>query len=93
MDGIISCDFMDQPCNSNCPLKIDGKCAYNGECRKMCVIYKATCKICNQSYIGQTQQKLKDHMGQHLNGVKKLVTKGTTWTLLQATLHITARKK
>jgi hypothetical protein len=43
----------------------------------MCVVYKATCKICNQPYIGQTQQKLKDHMGQHLNDVKKLVTKGT----------------
>jgi hypothetical protein len=43
-----------------------------------CVSYtKQTCKICNPSYIGQTQQKLKDHMGQHLNDVKKLVTKGT----------------
>jgi hypothetical protein len=77
MDGIISHDFMDRPCNCNCASKIDGKCAYNGECRKMCVVYKATCKICNQSYIGQTQQKLKDHMGQHLNDIKKLVTKGT----------------
>ena len=51
--------------------------SYNGECRKMCVIYKATCKICDESYIGQTQQKLKDCMGQHLNDIKKLVTKGT----------------
>jgi hypothetical protein len=41
----------------------------------MCVICKATCKICDESYIGQTQQKLKDQMGQHLNDVKKLVTK------------------
>jgi hypothetical protein len=77
MDGIISCDFMDRPCNCNCTSKIDGKCAYNGECRKMCVIYKATCKICDQSSIGQTQQKLKDCMGQHLIDVKKLVSKGT----------------
>jgi hypothetical protein len=38
---------------------------------------KATCKICDQSYIGQTQQNLKDCMCQHLNDVKKLVTKGT----------------
>jgi hypothetical protein len=52
MDGIISHDLMDRPCNCNCMSKIDGKCAYNGECRKMCVIYKATCKICNQPYIG-----------------------------------------
>jgi predicted GIY-YIG superfamily endonuclease len=41
----------------------------------MCVVYKATCKICDESYIGQTQQKLKDRMDQHLNDVKKLVTK------------------
>ncbi len=77
MDGIISRDFMDRPCNCNRASKIDGKCAYNGECRKMCIVYKATCKICNQPYIGQTQQKLQDCMGQHLNDVKKLVTNGT----------------
>jgi hypothetical protein len=35
MDGIISRDFMDRPCNCNRASKIDGKCAYNGECRKM----------------------------------------------------------
>jgi hypothetical protein len=31
---------------------------------------------CDESYIGQTQQKLKDRMGQHLNDIKKLITKG-----------------
>jgi hypothetical protein len=76
MDEIVSWDFMDRPCNCNCASKIDGKCAYNGECREMCVVYKATCRIFNEPYIGQTQQKLKDKMGQHLNDIKKLVTKG-----------------
>jgi hypothetical protein len=78
MDGIISWDFIDQPSATatSRASKINGKCAYNGECRKMCVVYKATCRICNEPYIGQTQQKLKDRMGQHLNDVKKLVTKG-----------------
>jgi hypothetical protein len=76
MDGIVSWDFMDQPCNCNRTSKIDGKCAYNGEWRKMCVVYKATCRVCNESYIEQTQQKLKDRMGQHLDDVKKLITKG-----------------
>jgi hypothetical protein len=42
----------------------------------MCVVYNATCKICDESYIGQTQQKLKDQMGQHPINIKKLVTKG-----------------
>jgi hypothetical protein len=76
MDGIVSRDFMDRPCNCNHASKINGKCAYNGECRKMCVVYKATCRVCDESYIGQTQQKLKDWIGQHLNDVKKLITKG-----------------
>jgi hypothetical protein len=35
-----------------------------------------TLLLCDESYIGQTQQKLKDRMGQHLNDVKKLITKG-----------------
>ncbi len=49
----------------------------------MCVVlYKATCKICDESYIGQTQQKLKDQMGQHLNDMKKLVTKGVKLDLV-----------
>jgi hypothetical protein len=37
------------------------------ESAEKCVVYKATCRICDKSYIGQTQQKLKDRMGQHLN--------------------------
>jgi hypothetical protein len=62
MDGIISWEFMDWHCNCNRASKIDGKCAYNGECRKMCVVYKATCRVCDE--------------GQHLNDIKKLITKG-----------------
>ncbi len=77
MDGIISHDFMDRPCNCNCASKIDGKCAYNGECRKMCVIYKATCKICDKSYIGKHNKNLRIIYGPASYDVKKLVTKGT----------------
>jgi hypothetical protein len=72
MDGIISRDFMDWPCNCKRASKIDRKCVHNKECRKMCVVYKATCKICDKFYIGQTQQKLKDQIGQHLNDIKNL---------------------
>jgi len=42
----------------------------------MCVVYKVTCRLCDQPYIGQTQQKLKNRMSQHLQDVKKLVVKG-----------------
>ena len=40
------------------------------------VIYKVTCKCCGKIYIGNTQQKLKDRMGQHFTDVKNLVEKG-----------------
>jgi hypothetical protein len=46
-----------------------GKCV---SCTKQSLSF-----CCDESYIKQTQQKLKDHMGQHLNDVKKLVTEGT----------------
>jgi len=75
MDGIVSRDFRDQPCNCNRASKIDGKCAYNEECRKMCVVYKVICQICDEPYIGQTQQKLKNRMGGHFQDVKDLVVK------------------
>jgi hypothetical protein len=92
MESYLATSWID-PATATAHQKIDGKCAYNGECRKMCVVYKATCKICNQPYIGQTQQKLKDCMGQYLNDVKKLVTKAQSQTLLQATSHSTVRNK
>jgi hypothetical protein len=46
------------------------------ESAEKCVWYTKQLARCDESYIGQTQQKLKDQMGQHLNDVKKLITKG-----------------
>ena len=42
----------------------------------MCVVYKVTCRKCKNFYIGNTQQRMKNHQGRHLDDVKKLVTKG-----------------
>ena len=75
MEGILSHNFMDLPCNCNKTMKLHGQCVYNGDCRKMCVIYKVTCRICDNFYIGNTQQKMKNWQGQHLDDVKKLVMK------------------
>jgi len=72
MKGIMSRDFMDLPCNCNAASKIDGKCIYKGDCRKMCVVYQAKCKICDEVYIGNTQQKMKERQGQHLHDVREL---------------------
>jgi len=66
MKDVVSRDFMDLPCNCNATSKIDGKCMYKGECRKMCVVYQVKCKLCNEVYIGNTQQKMKHRQGQHL---------------------------
>jgi len=76
--NIGSADFADLPCNCNRSSKVNGKCMYNGECRKSIVIYKAECAECKMCYIGNTQQKLKLRVNQHLNEVCALVNKGKT---------------
>ena len=40
------------------------------------MVYKVPCRECDEFYIGNTQQKMKNHQGQHLNDVKKLVLRG-----------------
>lgn len=62
MKGFKWLDFENIKCSSK--YKIQGKCNYNGECRHWILVYKATCKIYNMYYIGNTQQKLKLRMGQ-----------------------------
>ena len=69
-------DLMNRPCNCNKVNLINGNCVYNGECRKKCIVYQATCRICKVDYIGNTQQTFKDRMGGHFNDVQKKVTKG-----------------
>jgi hypothetical protein len=76
VDGIVFQDFMDWPCNCNCVSKIDGNVPTMEYRNFVCSMYKATWRICNEPYVGQTQQKLKDRMGQHINDIKKLVTRG-----------------
>ena len=71
-------DFADLPCNCNRSSKVNGECAYGGECRKSIVIYKAECKSCKMCYLGNTQQKLKLRINQHLGEVCKLVNTGKT---------------
>ena len=75
---IESLDYMDLPCNCNVRTKVKGKCWFNGECRKSIVVYKAKCKLCEMFYIGNTQQKLKTRVNQHLTDVCTLVNKNKT---------------
>ena len=72
--NVQSMDFMDRPCN--CRGGKDKNCAYNGDCRKTIVVYKATCKECEMIYIGNTQQTFKQRMRQHFGETQRLITKG-----------------
>eukprot|EP00957_Ditylum_brightwellii_P064223 4873827-Ditylum_brightwellii.AAC.1 len=60
-----SLNFMDRPCNCDRMSKVNRQCAYQGKCHKMCIIYKAQCKICMEAYIGCTQHMFKARMMEH----------------------------
>ena len=61
---ILSKDFLDKKCNCNATSKI------NGKQKKKKIVYKATCRICDMIYTGNTQQNLKDKMNQHAQDVR-----------------------
>ena len=69
-----SLDFIDRPCNCSRHCFVNGACAYKGNCRKKCIVYKARCKICDKSYVGGTQDHLKARMTQHFNDVVRLTS-------------------
>ena len=77
MQNIESVDFLPRKCNCNKASKVDGKCSYGeGQCRKCCIIYKVTCKICDAEYIGNTQNHLKTRFACHYSEVRNLVRTG-----------------
>ena len=78
LKGIGSQDFQDLTCNCNAASKINNKCIYNSKCRTSIVVYKATCKVCEKFYVGNTQQHLKKRMNQHFSETRSLVSKNLT---------------
>ena len=74
-----SANFAELPCNYNRTSRVDRNFMYGGECRRSIVVYKAECKDCKMCYIGNTQQKLKLRVNQHLGEVScNLVNKEKT---------------
>ena len=57
IEGIISRDFCDLECNCNKLSKVEGRCIFGGDCRKSCVVYKVTCRECDEFYIGNYTTK------------------------------------
>ena len=77
MKGIGSKDFDRLDCNCYSS-KVNGRCVFKSEYRRLIVVYKVECKECGMHYIGNTQQKLKTRIGQHLNDTRNLVNRGKT---------------
>ena len=73
MKGIGSKDFDSLDCNCYNSTKVNGKCIYNNCCRWSNVVYEVKCKCCDKIYIGNTQQKLKTRINQHLADTRKLI--------------------
>ena len=51
--------FLNRKCNFNSTTKAKGTCAYEGEFRACCVVYKVTCRQCLSVYMGNTQNTIK----------------------------------
>ena len=73
MEGIDDLTWITRPCNCGPSFKVDGQCIYGGKCRVACVVYKATCKCCNQVYIGKLQRYWKTRMQEHFKDVWKML--------------------
>jgi hypothetical protein len=80
MDGIVSGDYYSKPCN--CSKPFHGLCNKEGalkgeasDCRESTVVYKATCKICDSSYIGNSSRQCKLRQQEHVASVVEYVNK------------------
>ena len=86
MANIIDSNLMDRKCNCNRKPKLDdGRCHYDGDCRKSMVVYELKCNVTGKNYIGKTQDYLKARTQQHVTDVWKVIESGsrkygTNWT-------------
>jgi len=56
----------------SCHHKVDRRCLYREECETTCVIYKITCKCCQDYYVGKRQRSLKCRCQEHYQGIGML---------------------
>ena len=77
MNGIIDSDLMDMTCNCNKASTLeDGKCMYEGQCRRSMVVYELQHATTKKSYVGKTQCHLKTRTKQHVYDVWKVIESG-----------------
>jgi hypothetical protein len=75
--GVANADFGPHPCNCPRQYKVNGECAYGGECftcRTAGSIYKIL-PNCNCFYVGKSQQYIKTRIQEHIGEVTKLYNK------------------
>ena len=75
-EGVHSGDFLDEVCNCQARMKVDGKCIFGGGCRRKCVIYKYECTVCGEEYIGSTQNSAKERLKGHCQDARDWVRLG-----------------
>ena len=73
---IFSKDLMDRNFNASIPYKVNRKCVYKGKCRSICIIYQVKCSMCDDVYIGNTQQTFKTIMDFHFSNLLRLLKNG-----------------
>ena len=86
--GIFSKDLMDRKYNCSLPSKLNGKCAYEGKCQSICIIYELTCSMCDAIYIGNTQQTFKKKMDGHLSDKNQTLFLPTLYSTLTIPRHV-----
>ena len=71
-----SIDFKNRNCNCNTASLVHGQCPYKSDCRRACIIYDTKCRICQESYVGNTQNYYKKRFNGHFADVQKKVVLG-----------------
>ena len=74
--GIFPKDLMDRECNCSLSSKVNGKCVYKDKCRSRCIIYEVKLCMCDDVYIGNTQQTFKKRMDGHFSDLQRLLKNG-----------------
>ena len=80
-------DLMDRKCNCYLPSKVNGKYVYEGKGPHRCIIYEVKCSMCDDIYIGNTQQNYKKRMDGHLSDILRILKNGKNLTHLLPILN------
>ena len=71
--------IQDMKCNYKAlSLLDDGKCIFEGNCRRSMVVYELKCLLTGKSYIGKMQRTLKVRTKEHLYNIWRVIESGRT---------------